>query len=149
VSSDRRAAARAALDAPSLPRAAAIILLFVAGLVAGVGGYLALNAPPPARTYPALAGAAEPTAAHDLARSIAANDATGIAETLDRQAAAGLSNALQPIVEVTDVDYLGTVVDGDRSMAGYVVHGRDESGQKQIVGIVVDVARGIIVAINE
>jgi hypothetical protein len=132
-----------------LRRAVAILLLFGAGLAAGIAGYQVANRPPALPNYPPLPAAAEPAVAHDLVGAIAAGDAKGIADRLAPGTADALSTALQPIVEVTGVTYLGTVEQDGRQLAGYVVRGRDQSKTKAIVGIVFDVADGQIVGINQ
>jgi hypothetical protein len=134
---------------PSLRLAIAIIALFLVGLVGGIAAYAIVNAPPPTPAYPALAAAGEPQVAHDLASAMSANDVKGVADRLDPSAAQALATALQPIVEVTSVTYLGTVEQDGRDLAGYVVRGRDQTRTKQIVGLVLDVSGGQIVGINE
>jgi hypothetical protein len=130
-------------------RAVATLALFVAGLAIGVAGYGVVNAAPPLPTYPPLASAPEPQIAHDLAAAIVAGDAKGIADHLQPDAADALSTALKPIVEVTSMEYLGTVEQDGKDLAGYVIHGRDQNKAKQVVGVVVDVSGGTIVAINQ
>jgi len=134
---------------PSLPRAIAIIALFLVGFVGGIAAYGIATAPPPTAGYPGLAAAGEPQVAHDLASAMSANDVKGVADRIDPSAAQALANALQPIVEVTSVTYLGTVEQDGRELAGYVVRGRDQTRTKQMVGLVLDVAGGQIVGINE
>jgi hypothetical protein len=136
-------------EAVPLRRAIATVALFLAGLAAGIGTYASVVAPPSLPALPALASAPEPAAAHDLAAAIAAGDASGVAARLSPGTAAGLSSALQSIVDVTGVTYLGTVEEDGRDLAGYVVRGRDRSHTKQIVGLVLAVSGGRIVAINE
>jgi hypothetical protein len=132
-----------------LRRAIAIVALFLAGLAAGIGTYAFVNAPPALPALPGLASVPEPAAAHDLAAAIAAGDASGVASRLSPDTASGLSTALASIVDVTAVTYLGTVEEDGRDLAGYVVRGRDKSNTKQIVGLVLAVSGGRIVAINE
>jgi hypothetical protein len=140
---------RARVTGPSLRRSIATIALFAAGLVVGVVGFVRLNAPPQLPTYPPLAGAPEPQAAHALAAALGANDAQGIADHLMPGMASDLSTAIQPIVDITSVTYLGTVEQDGRELAGYVVQGRDNQGAKQLAGLVLDVSGGEVVAINQ
>ncbi len=133
---------------PSLARSIVVLLLFAAGVAAGIAGYVGLNPGPAPAPYPPLTGAPEPEAAHALAAALKTNDADALASRVLPPIASALSNALQPIVEVTDVTYLGTVEHDGRDLAGYIVSGRDVQNQDQIVGIVVDVMDGSIVGIN-
>ena len=134
---------------PSIGQSLAIVGLFLVGIVAGVGGFVALNPPPPAQPFPSLAGAPEPAEAHALAEALKANDAEGVANHVLPAIATSLSDALTPIVEVTEVTYLGTVERDGRDLAGYIVVGRDDQSQKRIVGFVVDVMNDAIVGINQ
>jgi hypothetical protein len=134
---------------PSLRRSAATLALFVVGIAAGVGAYVALDPPPQLPTYPPLSAAPEPASAHALATALDANDPRAIADDVLPGVATDLSNALEPIVEVTGVTYVGTAERNGQQLAGYVVRGRDKDGQKQIIGLVIDVAEGHVMAINQ
>jgi hypothetical protein len=143
------APSRTTASGPSLGRSVAIVALFIVGIVAGIGGFVALNPAPPPVRYPELAGAPEPPVAHALAAALKANDADGVASHVLSTVASSLSDALKPIVDVTDVTYVGTVEHDGRDLAGYIVAGRDQQSQKQIVGFVVDVVNDEIIGINE
>jgi hypothetical protein len=121
----------------------------VAGIAAGIVGFVGLNPAPNPTPYPRLAGVPEPESAHGLAAALEANDADAVANRVLPPIANALSNALQPIVEVTDVTYLGTVEHDGRDLAGYIVTGHDDQSQDEIVGVVVDVLDGNIVGINQ
>ncbi|HEY3523527.1 MAG TPA: hypothetical protein VGK63_07460 [Candidatus Limnocylindrales bacterium] len=140
---------RGAVEGPSIRRSVAVVLLFLVGVLGGVAGYVGLNPVASPTPYPALAGAPEPEAAHALAHALKANDADAVANGVLPPIASNLSDALQPIVKVSDVTYLGTVEQDGRDLAGYIVSGKDEQNQKQIVGFVVDVVDDNIVGINQ
>ncbi len=135
--------------APGLVRALVSIGLFVVGLGAGIAGFVALNAPPSTASVPALETGPEPAIAHQVATSLVSNDVSVLADKLAPADLSTLAQALQPLVDITGVTYLGDVHEPDRDLAGYIVRGTDDSGQKMIVGVVLDVAGGQIVGINQ
>lgn len=129
-------------------RTAVTLGLFVAGLVLGVVGQLVLA--PAAQPTPlaALPPTAEPPAAATVASAIIRDDARGLAKSLDQDVLKSLGQALEPIVEVTELRFVGaTELDG-RVMAAYVAKGKDLSGEKRIVGLVLRVQEDEVVGVN-
>lgn len=122
--------------------------LFLAGLVLGVVGQLVLAPGGRATQYAVLPATAEPPAAAAVAAAIVRDDARGLAKSLDQDVLKSLGQALEPIVGVTELRFVGaTELDG-RVMAAYVAKGKDLSGEKRIVGFVLRVQADEVVGVN-
>ncbi len=132
-------------------RASVTILLFVLGVVGGVVGFRALTSqpaqPPASDSFPALDRAAvEPAPAATVASEIAAGDIPGLAQTLDKDTLALIQNQIQPLVSVETVKFVGATSKGTDTIAGYVVRGRTGDGQLALVGLILRVRDGQVVA---
>lgn len=133
-----------------------VALGMFAGAVAG--GVLVYASQMPAPTlgeYPAIPTAAEPAVAHEIVELIVANDAPALAARLEAESLEALSGALrtvqgnpQPLVEVTDIKYLGAVTLDDQTVVSYLAKGRDAIGEKWVVGFALRVQGDSVVGVN-
>jgi hypothetical protein len=122
--------------------------LFVAGVVLGVLVFAAVNPPPPPNPYPGVPPVAEPPVAAALARALANDDADTLAQAADDQTLQVLGEALQPLVEVTDVKFVRAVGVNRDTLAAYVASGRDSQGGEWSVGLVLRVQGDQLVGVN-
>lgn len=99
--------------------------------------------------YGTLPSADEPAAAADVANAIRNDDARGLAALMaDDELLQALGNALQPIIDVRDVKFVGAVDSDGRILSAYVAKGRDAQGQNMIVGFVLRVQNREVVGVN-
>jgi|SRR5579885_805466 hypothetical protein len=133
-------------------RSAAVVAAFAIGLGVGLSASLSgfLTAAPgvPADSYPALPPVAEPPSAAAVADAVRRDDARTLSGLLDSDALQTLTDALAPIVEVTDVRFGGAAQAGNDDLVGYVVYGRDRSGQHWVTGFVVVVQGDRVIRIE-
>jgi hypothetical protein len=131
-------------------RTSATILLFLAGLAVGaVGLRLAASAPAaaPADGFPSLSRTtAEPIQAGAVARELAVNDVQGLAQLLDGDTLTALQSQLKPLVSFESVTFVGATTFDRDTLAGYVVRGRDQDGALGLVGLVIRLRDGQVVA---
>ncbi|HEY6058134.1 MAG TPA: hypothetical protein VIV06_08880 [Candidatus Limnocylindrales bacterium] len=132
----------------ALVRPLATLGLFVASLAIGAFAFAALNPAPAPVKWPPLADRPEPAAAHDLINAIKQNDPHVLAGLVDGQVLTDLGTALDPLVEVPEVEFLGAVGRSGDDFAAYLLHGQDVQGQKAVIGIVLHVRDGKVVAVN-
>lgn len=122
--------------------------IFLGGLVLGLVGERLLAPAAQPTPYAALPPATEPSAAAIVVAAIIRDDARGLAKSLDQDVLKSLGQALEPIVEVTELRFVGaTELDG-RAMAAYIAKGRDLTGEKRIVGFVLRVQDDQVVGVN-
>jgi len=105
--------------------------------------------------YPAQATVPEPAAAREVVDVIVANDAVTLSRMLDQKSLEALSKALstigsapQPLVEITDVRYLGSVGLDEGTVVSYLARGRDPGGMNWVVGFALRVEGGQVVGVN-
>lgn len=131
-------------------RTSVTILLFLAGLATGaVGLRLALpaQANAPADGFPALARTrVEPIQAGAVAHELAVNDVQGLAQLLDSDTLTALQLQLKPLVSFESVTFVGATAFDHDTLAGYVVRGRDQNGSLGLVGLVIRLRDGQVVA---
>lgn len=124
------------------------LALFVAGVVVGVIAFFAVNPPPPPNPYPTVPPVAEPPVAAAVANALATDDARALAQTADAETLQVLGEALQPLVEVTDVKFLRAVGVNRDTLAAYIASGRDSQGREWSVGLVLRVQGNQLVGVN-
>ncbi len=122
--------------------------LFVAGVVLGLIAFAAVNPPPPPNPYPSVPSVAEPRVAATLAQALATDDPRALAQAADAETLQRLGEALQPLVEVTDVKFVRAVGVNRDTLAGYVASGRDSQGGEWSVGLVLRVQGDQLVGVN-
>ena len=130
--------------------------MFVAAVVGGVLLYQVLNPPIDYGTLPPLAEAAEPAAADELTDLVEAGNEAVLAERYSADLLMAVSTALtvgpgqgaQPLVEVRQISYLGSVTDGSDTLALYVAYGRLDGGIDAAAGFALRVRDGQVVGVN-
>ncbi len=122
--------------------------LFVAGVVLGVLVFMAVNPPPPPNPYPSVPSVAEPPVAAALAQALSTDDPRALAQAADAETLQRLGEALQPLVEVTDVKFVRAVGVNRDTLAAYVASGRDSQGGEWSVGLVLRVQGDQLVGVN-
>jgi hypothetical protein len=130
-------------------RTSLTILLFVAGVV---GGVVALRLPSPVQQgaadhTPTLERSAiEPFPAAAVAAAVATNDAHGLAQAVDADTLTSIQTQLKPLVSYESVTFVGATARGGDTLAGYIVRGRNGDGALGIVGLVIRLRDGKVVA---
>jgi hypothetical protein len=126
----------------------AVIALFFLGVGAGLAFGQATRERPPFNPYGALPAAGEPAVAADVAAAIAGDDARALSRALDANLLDSLGQALDPVVDVYQVRFLGGTEKSGDTLTAYVVEGRDLQGNQLIVGFVLRVRGDKIVGVN-
>jgi hypothetical protein len=136
-------------------RSAVVLGMFAGATVAGVLFYNGQRTTLPQGEYPSVATVPEPAAAHAIVELIVSNDAPALAKVLEADALEALSGALrtidgssQPLVEVTEVRYLGAVKMDEQTIVSYLARGRDPVGEKWVVGFALRVQGDMVVGVN-
>ena len=130
-------------------RTSLTILLFIAGVAVGVAGLrLATPAHPNVPDgFPTLSRTAiEPLPASAVAQELAKNDVHGLAQLLDSDTLTAIQTQLKPFVTFESVTFVGATTDARDTLAGYVVRGRDAAGNLGLVGLVIRLRDGQVVA---
>ena len=121
--------------------------LFAVGLFVGAAAWR-LSTPPvvPVDAYPTLARAGEPAAAALVVGHLRANDARALGQSLDEETLTGIRVQLTPLTTVDRVDFSSSTSLGQQTLAAYIVEGRDAQGARGIVGLILIVRDGVVVA---
>lgn len=127
---------------------AAILVLFVVGLVGGVSVSQLTRTRAPVSPYPALPVTGEPAAAAEVVAAIANDDARALARLLDGTLLDTLGQALDPVLQVYDVKFVGASEKAGDTLSAYVVQGRALQGDQLLVGVVFRVRGDKVVAVN-
>src|SRR3954469_170322 len=114
-----------------------VLVLFALALVAGIGARVGLEpreAPP---AYPSIATTfAEPAPAAEMTRAVTEGDAAKLAHALPDDVLKTLQEAMAPVVDIEDIEYVGGVERGGETLAAYVVRGKDAMSRPLVVGFV-------------
>ena len=129
-------------------RALVGIVVFSAGALAGVLVAQVANPGPPESPWRALPLVDEPASSAQVAALLTVDDAPGLAKTLDLQLLQGLATGIEPLVDIDEVAFTGATERSGDILAAYVAGGRDSSGQRFIVGVVLRVRDGKVVGVN-
>lgn len=141
-----RAAAHRSRRRVSL-RTSVTLGLFAIGVLVGASAWRLLTPPVvPADSYPALAQSGEPAAAALVVSHLRANDARALGESLDQETLTAIRNQLSPLTIVDRVDFSSATSLGQQTLAAYVVEGRDPQGSRGIVGLILILRDGVVVA---
>ena len=134
-------------------RAVFVLTLFVFGLVAGVVVNRVADTGPRANPYPSLDKVEEPQPSAQLAAALTSNNPKALAGLMDTDTLGSLRDALMspmgaPLVDIRDVKFVGATAKSGRTLAGYIVTGKDAQGSDAIIGFVLDIEHGQIVGVN-
>jgi hypothetical protein len=134
-------------------RAVLVLALFFGGILGGVVLQRATDIGPRENPYPSLERVEEPQQTAAVATALENSDAKGLARLLDGQTLSDLHDALTaptgaPIADIRSVKFVGATQKSGRTLAGYIVTGKDVQGSDAIVGFVLNVENGQIVGVN-
>jgi hypothetical protein len=129
-------------------RAALVLATFLGGLVVGVVVYAVTDKGADANPYASLPPTAEPAVTAEVARAVSNNDARGLANEMDMEVLQQLKTAIEPLVDIRSIKFLGAVEKNGRVLAAYVAGGRTSDGTDILRGFVLRVAGGQIVGVN-
>jgi hypothetical protein len=134
-------------------RAVFVLTLFVFGLVSGVVVNRVLDTGPRANPYPTLDKVDEPQQSAQLAAALSNNDPKTLAGLMDNDTLGSLRDALMspmgaPLVDIRSVKFVGATTKSGKTLAGYIVNGKDAQGSDAIIGFVLDIEHGQIVGVN-
>jgi hypothetical protein len=151
----RIAEGEAAIRALRLVKRVVLIALFIVGLGAGLVLFRTVNPPLQYGNLPPLSEAAEPAAADALTDLVVAGDEAQLADKYDGDLLAGLSSALtmgpganDPLVQVNDIQYLGSVAQGADILSFYIATGQMSDGTDGEAGFSLRVRDGKVVGVN-
>ncbi|HZP96148.1 MAG TPA: hypothetical protein VFC31_07430 [Candidatus Limnocylindria bacterium] len=134
-------------------RAVLVLALFAGGLAAGVFVQRVTDTGGRENPYPSLDRIEEPSQTAAVATALVSNDAKGLARMLDNQTLSELKDALTapsgaPISDIRGIKFVGATSKAGRTLAGYIVTGKDMQGTDAIVGFVLNLENGQIVGVN-
>jgi len=151
----RIAEGEAAIRALRFVKRIILVLLFIAGLGIGLLVYRTANPPLQYGNLPPLTEAAEPPAADQLTDLLVAGDESKLAADYDSDLLQTLSvaltmgpNANNPLVQVLDIQYLGSVAQGSDILSFYVATGTLSDGTNGEAGFSLRVRDGQVVGVN-
>ena len=128
--------------------AALILATFLGGLVIGVVVYAVTDKGADTNPYASLPPAAEPAVTAEVARAVSNNDARSLANDMDMEVLQQLKTAIEPLVDIRSIKFLGAVEKNGRVLAAYVAGGRTSDGTDILRGFVLRVAGDQIVGVN-
>ena len=134
-------------------RAVLVLALFLGGVVAGVVVQRVTDNGGRTNPYPSLDRVEEPMQSAAVASALANNDAKALAGLLDNQTLTDLRDALMsptgaPMADIRTVKFVGATGKSGRTLAGYVLTGKDMQGSDAVIGFVLNVENGQIVGVN-
>ncbi|MGH2378893.1 MAG: hypothetical protein ACRDGT_10505 [Candidatus Limnocylindria bacterium] len=122
--------------------------VFAIGLTAGALAAQVANPPPPESPWQSLPPVPEPAAASQVAAMLVADDPQGLARTLGLELLQRLAQSIEPLQDVDEVSFTGATERGGDILSSYVAGGRDNTGQRFIVGVVFRVRDGKVIGVN-
>ncbi|CAN5136907.1 hypothetical protein BH18CHL2_BH18CHL2_07210 [soil metagenome] len=129
-------------------RAGVVILLFAAGIAAGVWVQRLSSPGTPPNPYQELPLVGEPPESREIAAVIQSDDPRRLAAVMDTELLRSLGKALQPLEDVFEVKFVGASERKGDILSAYAASGRDGSGQSFTVGLVFRVSGGKVVGVN-
>lgn len=122
--------------------------MFALGIAVGAVAAQGANPAPPASPWRDLPKVSEPAASNQVAAVLVANDAQALARALDLQILQRLAQSIDPLVDIDEVSFTGATERGGDILSSYVAGGRDQSGQRFLVGVVFRVRDGKVIGVN-
>ena len=121
--------------------------LLVIGIVIGANAFTAVQPKDPAIIADAPTSIQPPAAVREFISALAANNSDALRASVPADPYRLLAGELETrgYQEVTSVDTLGTIMDGQRSATEIVIHGSANGGQGLVVNLVVHADNGVIV----
>ena len=132
----------------SSARAAVILATFLGGLVLGVAAYAITDKGVDANPYASLPKVAEPAAAADVARALENDDPKALSDQLDMTVLQQLQTAIDPLLDIRSIKFVGAVEKNGRVLAAYVAGGRTSDGTDIVRGFVLHLTGDQIVGVN-
>ena len=121
--------------------------LFAIGIIAGALIWRAVTVVPSAvEAFPALPTTGEPPIAAVVAQHLAANDAQALSESLEQDVLDAIRAQVAPLTALERVTFVNAAALDDQILVAYVVEGTDTSGARGIVGLIMVVRDGAVVA---
>ena len=128
-------------------RSSVTLGLFAVGLVVGAIAWRLINVAPSAvEAFPALPLTGEPPVAAVVAQHLAANDAQALSDSLNQEVLDAIREQLSPLQTLERVTFVNAASLNDQILAAYVVEGSDDTGARGIVGLILVVRDGAVVA---
>ncbi len=124
------------------------LFVFGGGVLVGVVSAQLVNPPPPPNPWRSLPLVEEPAAAQAVASLLLADDARGLARTLEADLLQRLGTSIEPLVDIDDITFTGATERQGDILSAYVAHGRSQAGGGFIVGLVFRVRDGKVVGVN-
>lgn len=124
------------------------LFLFVIGIAAGVAVNTVVSPPPPPNPYAELPLVGEPPEPGALVRAILSNDARGLALQYDAELLQSLGPALEPLMDIFEMKFVGATERYGDILASYVAVGRNEGGGDFAAGVVFRISGGKVVGVN-
>ncbi|TMC06483.1 MAG: hypothetical protein E6J35_02825 [Chloroflexi bacterium] len=132
----------------SSTRAALILATFLGGLVMGVAAYAFTDKGVDANPYASLPKIAEPAATAEVARDLLNDDSKALSNQLDMTVLQQLQTAIDPLVDIRSIKFVGAVEKNGRVLAAYVAGGRTSDGTDIVRGFVLRLTGDQIVGVN-
>lgn len=142
-----------ALRPGEIARAAVTVGVFVVGIAVGVLAHDRVTSAFDYGRLPPKAEAAEPPPADRLTDLLRDGQDAILAEEYDGELLEQLSGALvigqsQGLVTITDIRHLGTIAEGDESVASYLAFGQLSNGSDGVIAFAVRVRGDEVVGVN-
>jgi hypothetical protein len=137
-----------ALGAWRIARPMISLGLLALGILLGASAFLAVQPKDPAVLVDSPNTVQPPAAVREFISALAANNPDALRAAVPADPYRLLAGELETrgYQEITSVDTLGTMLDGDRSATEIVIHGSASGGQGLVVNLVVHAQNGVIVS---
>jgi len=136
---------------PTPLRSVLTVAIFLAGFIAAVVGYLQVQPAPRAglpSAAPGFLATVEPAAAQAVIQDMIKGDARDLATRVKSADLTDLQTAVNPLVDITSIDFVSASRLGNEELAAYLAIGKTSQGQKLVRGFFLRVQNGAVVGIN-
>ena len=114
----------------------------------GVAAYAFTDKGVDANPYASLPKIAEPAATAEVARDLLNDDSKALSNQLDMTVLQQLQTAIDPLVDIRSIKFVGAVEKNGRVLAAYVAGGRTSDGTDIVRGFVLRLTGDQIVGVN-